>query len=455
MFLGSVFSVPVAAATGNIYSWTGKVQLSANRTYCINDKVTVDGSFSLPQDSTLNIQSGGSLTIPSGSSLTIDGSVVIENGASLVLGGTLEIAENGSLSVDGIFSAMSGSAVTLNGSMLCSQTGSAYLAAGIADGADSQLYSYGNITFAGGFSGAGDHYFYGGSARFSSSTVFGGGSTAVFDNRFKIFSGAAVKNYGKITLDENCEYTMSGKYQNYESGTVIDNRRKYSDSAMSISEISLNTCEPFTMIDVAYVQGEIDWKKVKAAGIDHAMIRCGRGRLSDDYPIKNDTYFHGNILGAMQNDIEVGVYFYSYAETAEEARDEARFVLSLIQDYDITFPVAFDIEDPWYTNNNYTKEQLTDITQAFCSEIKKAGYLPIIYTYASFFYYNLDMEALGEYPVWVAHYGVDEPDYDGTYFMWQYTYQGKIDGIDGDVDMDKCYVDFPSYIRKNNLNQLG
>ena len=91
---------------------------------------------------------------------------------------------------------------------------------------------------------------------------------------------------------------------------------------------------------------------------------------------------------------------------------------------------------------------LTKMTAAFCEEIKSAGYLPMIYSYASFYYHYLDMEELAQYPVWVAHINTDVPDYDGQYFMWQYSWEGQVDGIEGDVDMNYSYVDFAEYTKQ-------
>ena len=156
-------------------------------------------------------------------------------------------------------------------------------------------------------------------------------------------------------------------FTNSKNGSVTDNRRAYDNSAMSVETISLYTTDALTGIDVSWAQGDtIDWAKVKSSGIDFAMIRSSRGRISDDYPMTSDTYFHENMKGAMQNGIPAGVYHYCYAETVEEARDEAKFVLSLISGYEISYPVVFDIEDQWYVKNGYSKQTLTAMAEAFC-----------------------------------------------------------------------------------------
>ena len=284
-----------------------------------------------------------------------------------------------------------------------------------------------------------------GTARFNAKSYIGG--------KLEIRNNAQVINTGTMTLGTDCSYTLKGMFTNSKNGSVTDNRRAYDNSAMSVETISLYTTDALTGIDVSWAQGDtIDWAKVKSSGIDFAMIRSSRGRISDDYPMTSDTYFHENTKGAMQNGIPAGVYHYCYAETVEEARDEAKFVLSLISGYEISYPVVFDIEDQWYVKNGYSKQTLTAMAEAFCEEIANAGYLPVVYSYASFFNSYLDMTALSKYPVWVAHVDTDKPAYSGTYFMWQYSWEGSISGIDGDVDMDHCYVDFDAYTRKFGLN---
>lgn len=198
-----------------------------------------------------------------------------------------------------------------------------------------------------------------GTARFNAKSYIGG--------KLEIRNNAQVINTGAMTLGNDCSYTLKGMFTNSKNGSVTDNRRAYDNSAMSVETISLYTTDALTGIDVSWAQGDtIDWAKVKRSGIDFAMIRSSRGRISDDYPMTSDTYFHENMKGAMQNGIPAGVYHYCYAETVEEARDEAKFVLSLISGYEISYPVVFDIEDPWYVKNGYSKQTLTAMTEAFC-----------------------------------------------------------------------------------------
>ena len=199
-------------------------------------------------------------------------------------------------------------------------------------------------------------------------------------------------------------------------------------------------------VDVSSHQGEIDWARVAAAGVDFAMIRAGyRGYTQGG--IHQDEYFTANIQGALAAGLEVGVYFFSQAVSEAEAREEARQVLAWIAHYDVTWPVVFDWERQDYSNS---RTRATDgATQtacavAFCQSVEQAGYLPMVYFSPSKAYDELDLAALLDWPFWLAHY---TPDQSATSFryhfaMWQYTSTGTVDGIAGDVDLDLCLTDF-------------
>ena len=204
-------------------------------------------------------------------------------------------------------------------------------------------------------------------------------------------------------------------------------------------------------IDISTYQNGINLETAKKEGIEFVIIR-GSFTGSENKSFIKDDRFEEHYRNAKKAGLCVGVYHYSYAETVQEARDEAKFVLSLIRGYDVSYPVVFDIEDHWYIKNGYSKQTLTSMTEAFCEEIANAGYIPVVYSYASFLNSYLDMSALSKYPVWVAHVDTDKPAYSGTYFLWQYSWEGSISGIDGNVDMDHCYVDFAQYTKKFGLN---
>lgn len=190
-------------------------------------------------------------------------------------------------------------------------------------------------------------------------------------------------------------------------------------------------------IDVSSHQKEIDWAKVKADGVEFAMIRVGyRGYQSGI--INLDTTFHYNIQEALDNDIEVGVYFFSQAMNEEEVLDEANFVLDEIDGYDITYPVVYDLEDIHDEEHrimDLTREERTELAIIFSGRVKREDYSPMIYTnlYWAENYYN--MECILNYDIWFAQYN-DLPEFEYEYQIWQYTDSGVVDGINTPVDLN-------------------
>lgn len=196
-------------------------------------------------------------------------------------------------------------------------------------------------------------------------------------------------------------------------------------------------------IDVSKHQELIDWKKVKESGVDFAFIRCGY-RGNTEGKLVEDEYFKRNIEGALKNNIEVGVYFYTMARDEQEAKEEAQFVLDLIEPYDVTYPVVYDIEKS-ETNKprtqGLTKEQYTKNTLIFLDTIKKSGYAPMVYGNLYTYMIMLNMEELEEYDKWFAYY--QSPVYfPYAYSVWQYSSSGVIDGIKGDVDLNICLKEY-------------
>jgi GH25 family lysozyme M1 (1,4-beta-N-acetylmuramidase) len=197
-------------------------------------------------------------------------------------------------------------------------------------------------------------------------------------------------------------------------------------------------------IDVSKYQGNIDWSKVKNSGVEFAMIRCAyRGYTAGT--LNEDEKFITNVKGAYNNGIKVGLYFYSSAITEEEAIEEANYVLGLIEKYgiknNITYPIAFDIEDFEGTRNYVLSvQERTNITKVFCETIKNAGFKPMVYSYTYFLSTKLDMSQLKNYDTWIADY-YGNTWYTGEYKMWQYTSSGQIDGIVGNVDLNYGYYD--------------
>lgn len=192
-------------------------------------------------------------------------------------------------------------------------------------------------------------------------------------------------------------------------------------------------------IDVSKFQGEIDWGRVADAGVEYAFIRVGNRGTSTGKVVEDD-YFTANIEGAINAGIEVGVYFYSAAINEDEALEEAQFVLDAIEPYEVTYPVVIDIERPDssdYRTQDMTKEQMTQVALTFCNTVKGSGYTPMIYGNNETFALMLDMSLLEDIDKWVAFYNV--PLYFPYEFsIWQYSAAGKINGVDGEVDLNIC-----------------
>lgn len=196
-------------------------------------------------------------------------------------------------------------------------------------------------------------------------------------------------------------------------------------------------------IDVSRWQGEINWSQVAADDVSFVMLGTrSKGAV--------DPYFHRNIQQASAAGVRVGVYIYSLATTVEMAEAEADFVLDLIHDYPVSYPVAFDMEDS--TQGNLSKEELAAIANAFCKKISDSGYYPIIYANENWLKNKLDM-SLMDYPVWVARYSA-RPSYQNP-VMWQATSTGSVKGINGNVDIDFQFKDFSSQIPANTWRTIN
>lgn len=188
-------------------------------------------------------------------------------------------------------------------------------------------------------------------------------------------------------------------------------------------------------IDVSKWQGDIDFKKVKDAGATFVMVRVGSQQGVDgEYVL--DPYFKQNIENALANDLKVGVYFYSYANSKKEARKQADWVLDQIKDYELTLPIAFD----WECYNSFNQMELSlfglnEVAESFLEKVEDKGYDGMLY--GSKNYLN-SIWKYHDYDVWLAHY-TDQTDYDSHYVMWQLCQDGRIDGINTAVDINVLY----------------
>lgn len=192
-------------------------------------------------------------------------------------------------------------------------------------------------------------------------------------------------------------------------------------------------------IDVSKYQGDIDWEKVAAAGVQFVIIRAGyRGSVTG--ALVEDPNFVQNIRGALAAGLEVGVYFFTQAINETEAVEEASAVISMVREYDIKLPIYIDTEGAGGNGraDGLDKDMRTKVCDAFCRTAKNAGYNAGVYASRSWLYNNLDTSVLDKYEIWDAEW-VSVPQYTGYYTMWQYSSKGSVDGIVGNVDLDIYY----------------
>ena len=200
-----------------------------------------------------------------------------------------------------------------------------------------------------------------------------------------------------------------------------------------------------TGIDVSHWQKDIDWEKVKASGVEFAMIRLGY-RGYEMGAINLDSYAIANIEGAIAAGLDVGVYFFSQAVTLAEAEEEAYFVVEQLQPYKehITMPVVFDWEhvsdEDARTNDMRDPDVLTDCTLEFLQIIEASGYRPMVYFNRTQSWKYLNLEELKDYDFWLAAY-TQRMKFAYKIQMWQYTDNGSVPGITGPCDINIYFPD--------------
>lgn len=218
-----------------------------------------------------------------------------------------------------------------------------------------------------------------------------------------------------------------------------------------------------TGIDVSHFQGHIDWSKVKADGIDFAIVRIGnRNTVSGE--IEEDPTARYNLQEATAQGIPVGAYFFSSATNESEILDEVAFVKDIIDDYTITYPVVYNCENFQNVDSRQyelTVEERSTLADMFLSEMEDAGYVGMFYASKSELQnntlWNTDMLEY-KYRIWVAQYSGEMPevtsyqaDYYDPYEMWQYTDQGLVSGIEGTVDMNISYFGYSQIEEVKNV----
>lgn len=202
----------------------------------------------------------------------------------------------------------------------------------------------------------------------------------------------------------------------------------------------------FEGVDVSVYQGNIDWNRAKADGIEFAIMRAGYGK----YVSQKDKYFDQNMKNAKAAGLPCGVYWFSYALTPEDAIKEADACYEVIKNYKLEYPVSFDMETE--SQMKLPKETVAQIIEAFCGRMESYGYYTTLYTYASFLNYKVEDRIFDKYDIWVAHYNTSKPAFNRNYGLWQYSCTGSVWGITGNVDRDYVYLDYERIIKNAHLN---
>ena len=200
-------------------------------------------------------------------------------------------------------------------------------------------------------------------------------------------------------------------------------------------------------IDISYHNGDIDFSKLKSK-VDFIIMRAGYGtKTSDSKEIKFDIYYEE----AKKYNIPIGTYWYCYAKTSEEALLEAKTFLNKVKGKKFEFPVYYDVEEPYVLKSG--KENVNAIIKVFCEELEKNDYYPGIYCSANYLNNLISDEVKNKYEIWVAHWGVDKPNYKGKWGLWQYSSKGHFDDIHSEfVDLDTAIIDYEPIIKSLGKN---
>lgn len=204
----------------------------------------------------------------------------------------------------------------------------------------------------------------------------------------------------------------------------------------------------FKGIDVSMYQGNIDFTKVKNSGVDFVIIRCNNWDNKKNCVVK-DPYFERNYKRAKAAGLKVGAYYFTWQTTAAGAKQDAALCLDYIKGKQFDYPIYFDLE--WQKAFAKGKTVCSEMVKTFCNALENAGYWAGLYISRSPLQQYISTDVAKRYALWVAEYG-SRCNYGGTYGMWQYSSTGKVSGISGNVDMDICYVDYPTLIKAKGLN---
>ncbi len=230
--------------------------------------------------------------------------------------------------------------------------------------------------------------------------------------------GAAINTY---TAD-NLQYDENGYPSYYEDGKKISHLG----------------------VDLSEYQGDVDFAAMKNAGVEFVMLRIGGRYYGDDGLLYTDKAFDNYYQQAKAAGLKVGAYFFSQAASAEDAAEEAKYAIEKLSGKQLDYPIALDwenIADDTARTDNVTGDQLTDIAETFCDTVTASGYKSLVYSNTQQMFVMYDFETMKDYDFWLADYR-EFPTMYYKFDMWQYTMEGKIDGVEGTVDLNISFTDF-------------
>jgi GH25 family lysozyme M1 (1,4-beta-N-acetylmuramidase) len=213
-------------------------------------------------------------------------------------------------------------------------------------------------------------------------------------------------------------------------------------------------------IDLSFWNENVDFERLKKEGLDFVIIRAGSINQVPDYQ------FESHYKKAKEAGLDVGCYFYSYAETVAEVEEEVEILLEIIKGKKFEYPIYFDMEEQFQTE--LSTERRMEMCYAFCELMIENGYFPGVYANLKWLTNYFNSEELCTYfDVWYARYPIDADngskpiyfedwDYElpeaASYGIWQFTQSGRIDGVSGNVDLNVAYKDYPALIKKYGYN---
>ncbi len=451
----------IPADTAGYVRWTGSAKLAENRNYYIDKpvKITDEKSVTLPKSSKLLIKDGGSLTVFTDSSMLIKGELTVEPSARMNVSGELAAVKDSAIYNYGTFASTNLSTLHLSSVFLTGSKGLTALSGEVYIYKNGTLENHNRLTL----SETSDVTLTGKAVCEKNGLLFLKGRFVVTMNG-ELTSNGALYLYtnaacgGEITLGAGSKLFKDhgGRFTLTKAGEFNDNRkREVPENTAPPDAPSEYDSEPESVnwlgVDVSRYQGAIDWKRVKASGVDFVLLRSSIGDGSDIIS-GEDIRFSKNVVQAKEAGLMVGAYHYLWAETVEDARKEARFFIKTISPYALDFPAILDFEEP-SQQQNLTNAERTRIAKAFLEEVKNAGYYPMLYTNKSWAVTYLDMDELSEYEIWLAEW-FPQPSYTGDFGIWQYTPYGEVSGISGSVDLDVCYKNYRKLILNGGYNHL-